>query len=151
MAFGIASKAVSRIPGHMSGTKQLKSYATQQAITHAQPYIAHAQNYLPRVPHGYIEPIHPHTTVIVEPGYYQRGRGVFTTGYGLINGFSPIPPAMMFLPYKIGMLILFTILFSWLGLSFGKALLAAYLGQALIITFMGAELLSGVMNVGFGL
>jgi hypothetical protein len=82
---------------------------------------------------------------------YQQVHSGATWGWGAINGFSPIPPMLPLFPVKIVLFIVLIIFFaSVIGMSAGKTIMAAYLGQALIIMFASQWLLDNVLKHGLG-
>ena len=78
---------------------------------------------------------------------YGKGRSAITWGYGAINGFSPIPPMITLLPIKIGLFVVILLICIFVLNMGPKAILAAYLGQAIIIMFMSERIMSTAIKL----
>mgnify|MGYP003442079210 FL=1 len=78
---------------------------------------------------------------------YKQKRSTLTWTFGALNGFSPIPPMIPLLPVKIALFIVILIICLASGMG-GKSIVAAYLGQALLIMFFSEWFLDKFLSWG---
>lgn len=82
---------------------------------------------------------------------YNKTRSSFVWSAGVINGWSPVPPAIGLLPAKIAIFVVIMLVLVYaFGVGWGTAARAAYVGQALAIMVAFSAFTDLLLRWGIG-
>ncbi len=84
-------------------------------------------------------------------GNYKSARAGATWTWGAINGFSPIPPMLPLFPIKIALFVVILLICIFVFDMGAKSIVAAYLGQAIIVMVATEWLVDKVLRWGVGI